>query len=632
MPGFSGLIDTSRVLADPASTQDRFERVQALPGIDFTHRAFRSSHCVVVNTLTGLLPQSLAQPAASPDGDVILFLDGEILNLAMLAGRAGTPLAPDADPCRILLALYQKHGLEFASLLNGEFTIVIHHQQAGRLLIVNDHLATRPLYYAVQGATLRFGSEKKAVLVGFDGRPSLDHVGLLQIFVHQHNLGSRTFIKEVASLPPSSVLEYGEGKVSVRNYRTPRFWREQPARREDELIEEWCEHMRQATAARIRGKSRIVFSLSGGLDSRAIAASIPRDFRPVAAWTRGEESSLEVKRAAEVAACLGLDYSFDRPHATPLSDYLNKVVWRTEGLMSAVHLQSIANHAPLKLRGDFLMGGHLGDMCSGKHIKPHMLLPRTRGQFVDAVFAGYSVGDQSSLSRLFNPSFLAATYPEVKAAFAESFARIEGLPNIKTYETWDLLEHESHMTCGSILIDNHRFGHIHPYKDMDYLNFVMPLPTGLRFMQAMYQAVIVRLGPEFRHVRNANNNMVLSGSLWGNRLNIATEQALKVRTRIMRKLQPGYRTWIERAEPQDRGAAIRQDAGVRRLIETYVNSASFDDAVFNRSGILGVLDEHYRGAPGYDQRLFMLATYVAAINYFVDRVHAECPSDTGVWS
>ena len=631
MPGYSGLIDTTRALADPVATQARFERIQALPGVEFIHRFFRSDHCVVVNTLTGLLPQSLTQPVIAAEGDEVLFLDGEIYNLDELANRLGSPASPDSDPCRVLLALYRKHGIDFAGLLNGEFAVVIYHQLSKRLLIVTDHLSTRPVYYAVQGGALRFGSEKKAVLVEFEGKPSLDHIGLLQVFVHQHNLGARTFIKEVSSLPPSTVLEYKDGKVGVSAYRQRRFWQDRPTLRESEFIEAWSERMRQSTAARLRGKRRIVFSLSGGLDSRAIAASIPRDFRPVSAWTRGEASSLEVKRASEVAASLGLDYSFDPPSATPLSEILNKIVWRTEGLMSAMHLQSIANHTPLKSRGDFLMGGHLGDMCSGKHIKPQMLLPRTRGQFVDAVFAGYSVENQASLGRLFNESFLAATFPAVKEDFAASFARIEGLSNIKTYEAWDLLEHESHMTCGSILVDNHRFGHIHPYKDMDYLNFVMPLPTRLRFMQAMYQAVIVKLGPEFRHVRNANNNMILSDSLWGNRFNIGIEQAQKVPTRIMRKLKPGYRTWIERAEPQDRAAAIRQDAGVRRFIEAYVNSASCDAAVFNKPGIMSVLDEHYRGASGNAHVLYMLATYVAAINYFVDRIHPECPSDTGSW-
>ncbi len=237
MPGYSGLIDTTRALADPAATQNRFERVQALPGIEFVHRSFRSANCVVVNTMTGLLPLTLSQPAIAAEGDEVLFLDGEIYNLDELANRLGSPVSPDADPGRILLALYRKHGIDFAGLLNGEYAVVIYHQQAKRLLILTDHLATRPVYYAIQGGALRFGSEKKAVLVEFDGKPSLDHVGLLQIFVHQHNLGARTFIKEISSLPPSSVLEYKDGKAAINAYRQRRFWQDRPAMREGEFIE-----------------------------------------------------------------------------------------------------------------------------------------------------------------------------------------------------------------------------------------------------------------------------------------------------------------------------------------------------------------------------------------------------------
>ncbi len=627
MPGLSGLIDTVKPLVGPDSLAERIDRVHALRGVKFHRKSYQTPHCLIVNTLTDIISSSLVQPAVSPDEDIVLFLDGEIYNSAALRRHLGRPEAPGAPTCQLLLDLYLRRGENFVTLLNGDFVVLIFHRRDRRLLVFNDHLATRPFYFSLQGTTLRFGSEKKPILATTEQKPALDPLGLLEVFAFAYNLGARTFIEGIESLTPASRLEYVNGRLLVSRYAPLGFGDRDLSRSPGDLIDEWCERMCRATERRLRGKERVNFGLSGGLDSRAVAVSVPRDFRPILAWTHGERTSLEVAYASRIARNLGFDHRVKEPHTTPITDFLHQSVWRTEGTMSVTMFLTITQHAELKRQGDFLLGGQLGDVASGGHLKPYMLLPRSRDAFRDAVFQNVPHYLAAKLRPIFNPAFLDRQLPLLKDAFDQSWAPLVGSSNPRIYESWDLFVRQPHMTCASSLVDRHLFGNIRPLFDREYLEFVMSLPTSLRFGQAMYQAVIHRLGPEIRHVPNANNNLLLQASIPGNRRNLVRDLLGKAHTRVMRKVIPGYRTQIEAARPHDRATTVRSDPELRRLLESFVNSPACDDAVFNKQGILRALEDHYCGAASYARRLCLLVTFAGAISMFLEGSCRECPPE-----
>ncbi|MBK6898650.1 MAG: hypothetical protein IPH09_05060 [bacterium] len=274
MPGISGIIDTVGSLADRDSLRRGCELVHELEGIRLHHVSATTADCVIVLTSTGLQrPPSDCLTVDNSRG-TRLVLHGEIFNerdLRSLAGeavRAGDPLGA------VLLCLFGKFGAGFIQRVNGEFTIAILQEREGRLLVFSDHLASKPFYYATRGTALVFGSEKKSILPLLGHAASLDPVGLLQVFVHSHNVGQRTFIREISSQPPASVLEYDHGRLRLTRYTGIPAARGLPTST-GSLIEAWCEQLAGATQRRLDGKTRVALSLSGGLDSRAVAAAIP---------------------------------------------------------------------------------------------------------------------------------------------------------------------------------------------------------------------------------------------------------------------------------------------------------------------------------------------------------------------
>jgi asparagine synthase (glutamine-hydrolysing) len=468
-----------------------------------------------------------------------------------------------------------------------------------------------------------FGSEKKSILAVVERAPALDPVGLLQMFALRHNLGARTFVEGLLFLTPDSWLEYADGRLDVR--RAPRLTFHVPVglRRPATLADEWAEHLRRATVQRLQGKERVVLSLSGGLDSRALACAIPRDWRPFTARTQGRADSLEVRYARDIARRLGLRHVHEDPEALPLSTVLPKVVWRTEGAIPFINAATMGRHAGVKQHGDFLMAGQLGGPLSGGRLYPFMFRPRSRRQFLDAVYRWYRPGPPGTLTQLFNADFLRTQEPAVYQSFLDSFQAIDADSNPQAFELWDLYERQVRLSLCAAPVDTFLFEHVRPFLDRQHIDFVLSLPAWLRYGQTLYQTMIYRLGPEVRDVPNANNNARLARTVGGGML----QRAGLLTRKAARRWFGGPRPRPGSDDPIDVTGQSRQDAGLRRLLEEFVSRPGFDDAVFNRAGIQAMLNAHYRAEVDYSRPLCLLATMAVAGDYFLARRPTVCPPE-----
>jgi asparagine synthase (glutamine-hydrolysing) len=623
MPGLCGLVTSGEKIVSETILQT-FEEVHKVKGMTYIRRSFGSDQVAIINLLTGLLPMTLTQPASDPTDNSLLFLEGEIFNLEDLICYAKE--TGDRSPCGILLALFLERGDEFISLVNGEFNIVIYQKRENRLIVFSDHIASMPMYYVEEKGRLLFGSEKKSFLPLLSECPTIDSLGLLQIVAHRHNLDELTFLRGIRRLVPGSRLEYAKGRLSVTRHQKLAFAVPEVPRPVEELLDEWATRLRHATQLRLNGKQRVLISLSAGLDSRAIACAIPRDFRPVSSRTRGVEGSLEATLAAAIADRLGFNHFREEPSTVPHSSIIPKIAWRTECETHFQHAISLSNHPTIKDRGDHIAGGWLGDVSSGGHISPRMLVPRSRQSFIDQVFRRYLAYSVSSLSRVFSRGIMQEIFPQLQTAFLESFSHFDAATNIQLYETWDLHQRQARMTTSSMPVDSYAFEKIRPFYDKEYLKFTLTLPFRVRLAQSLYQTMIYRLGPEIRSIPSSNTMQKVRGTILGNRMNKGLEWTQKAVTKGVRRVHSTYRNRIERHTREDMGSAIRKDLQFRCLIEDFVSSRDFDSAIFNQSGITTMLEEHYRGVADHTELLGYVATFSAGIPLFLNRT-PRCPRE-----
>ena len=92
-------------------------------------------------------PTSGKQPIISDDGHKVIAVNGEIYNHIYLKERH-TPdynFKTESD-CEVILALYQKKGIDFLNDLNGIFAFALYDSSNDKYLIARDHMGIIPLY------------------------------------------------------------------------------------------------------------------------------------------------------------------------------------------------------------------------------------------------------------------------------------------------------------------------------------------------------------------------------------------------------------------------------------------------------------------------------------------------------
>jgi asparagine synthetase B (glutamine-hydrolysing) len=624
MPGISGRIESGdRAIERPDGLLAAFDKVHALRGAPFVRRVHVSRSCVIHNLLTGLLTDTLAQPVADPRGRAVLLLEGEVFNLDEVAPLVKDPFG--SAPLEVLLGLFLEKGPDMAALLDGHFNIVIHEEKERMLTVISDRFASKPMYYREEGGGLLFGSEKKAILAASASAPRVDPLGLLQVIAHHHNLSGRTPIEGITRLAPSSFLRFREGHVEVRRYERMEFHVPPSPRRASDLIDDWIAGLRDDIARRLRGKTRVLISLSGGLDSRAMVCAFPRDFRPVWARTRAPADSLEFRCAAEIARCLGIDHFREHPADVPYSHFLSKAVWRTECEVNFTHCLSVAAHARMKEHGDHIFAGQSGAIVAGGHIYPYMLVPQSRESFLEKAFRRYVNNPEPILRSVFAREFLTRTMPLLKEAFIASFQPYEGA-NHDAMGVWNLLERQSRMTLSAAPIDSHLFEKVFGLLGRKYTDVGLSLPLRFRYGQGLRQAMIHHMAPEIRHVPYANTGLRLRPTVAGNLANKAIDLGRKCVRKALRTIGGGR----SESQPADRnrlGDALRTDPGFRKIIEDFVRSDACDGSIFNGPGILSLLDAHCGGKVDRASLLCLVATFAVGIRYFVCERRSACPEE-----
>ncbi len=108
--------------------------------------------------------ESGAQPLRSPDGRLVLAVNGEIYDHQALRRTVDYPFTTGSD-CEVLLPLWRDRGVEFLGDLDGIFAFVAYDTQTGDWLVARDAIGVIPLYMGrMDDGTLVVASEMKGLI------------------------------------------------------------------------------------------------------------------------------------------------------------------------------------------------------------------------------------------------------------------------------------------------------------------------------------------------------------------------------------------------------------------------------------------------------------------------------------
>ncbi len=215
------------------------------------------------------------QPMVSPDGKVLLTLNGEIYNaFDFKAGlQSWGYVFRSTSDTEVVLALYLRYGFTgMLERLNGMFAIVIIDLGKQELFMARDRFGIKPMYYLLNNRTFAFSSELKSFkfIENFNFRLRMDQLN--EYLLYRNNIEG-TLYKEIESLEPGSYISYRHdtGMIKRKYFSINDFSRE-TAR--EETLEYYKEKIKQWLGKSVRSQLmsdvRLGCQLSGGIDSSLV--------------------------------------------------------------------------------------------------------------------------------------------------------------------------------------------------------------------------------------------------------------------------------------------------------------------------------------------------------------------------
>ncbi len=219
------------------------------------------------------------QPIHNEDRTVWTVFNGEIYNFPQLRAELesrGHNFYTQSDT-EVIVHLYEEMGADCVTKLRGMFAIAVWDETRQRLLLARDRLGKKPLHYAVHDGRLLFGSEIKTI---FGVAPELaqpNPEALLQYFYFGYVPDPLTAFRHVHKLPPGHLLEFSDGKLSLRQYwDVPAYGTLRP-NSEEECLEMLEAKLSEAVRIRLMSEVPLGALLSGGVDSSIVVALMARE-------------------------------------------------------------------------------------------------------------------------------------------------------------------------------------------------------------------------------------------------------------------------------------------------------------------------------------------------------------------
>ena len=255
------------------------------------------------------LSQAGCQPMLSRDESVGIVFNGAIYNFRVLRQEleaAGRCFRSQTDT-EVLVEGYLAWGIdELVRRIRGMFAFGLWDDRSRKLFLVRDRLGVKPLVYTIRDGVLVFASTARALrAAGVEGE--LDERAIADVLEYGFVDETHSIYRDIHKLPPATILEFTDGKVSTRRYwEAPRPALE-PVRFENS-VERTQELLLNAVRQRLEADVPVGALLSGGVDSALVCWAINALGADITAFTVGTPgaSSDETSDALQTAREIGI--------------------------------------------------------------------------------------------------------------------------------------------------------------------------------------------------------------------------------------------------------------------------------------------------------------------------------------
>jgi asparagine synthase (glutamine-hydrolysing) len=557
------------------------------------------------------------QPACNEDNSLLAIMEGEVYDYAERRrelSAAGHAFLTDSH-AELLVHGYESKGKAFFRDLNGTFVAAIWDVRNRRLVLVNDRVGMKPLYYAKLRGRLLFASEIKALLVDQHVSRKPDPRGIAQFFGFGQLLGEDTLLEAVRHVPAASWLTYD---AAVDTWTVDSYWRLETAcanhsESETSLLDRIDVAFKRAVDRRAAGTGHLGLSLSGGLDARSILAVLDPG-TPITTVCLGVAGSMDHNSAQQMAnlfGCRHRNFYLTKQFLSNFEQHLRWLVHVTDG-----HYQSQCVTVPTlpvfrELGIEVLLRGHAGELLhmnkaysyslgrDALAIRDAKLLEEWLYQHLGAFLS------TSGAAPLFAKAYTgmeSLARESLRACLAQS-AHVE--PPVHRVWHLFLMQRLRRETALSMV----EFGcHVEtrlPFLDNELIDVLFGVPPELKLGDKIQAHILARRRPAFLKVVNTNTGAPLGA---GRLRSLVAKAKLKVLAKLgVRGYQPYERL----------GRWLRQDL---RLLVTrlLLGDRCLDRGVFDPQTVRAVVDGHLTNKRNHTFLLMAMMIFELGQREFID--------------
>jgi len=424
-----------------------------------------------------------AQPYLAHAGQVQIFLHGEIYRDATIP----------SNPLEWIAELYQAHGQDFATYLKGSFIVLVIDQERQWVLLANDRLASRPLFYFQDETAFYFTPEIKSLLAIPSLRRMLYLPAVADFLTNGHFTTNHTLLERVHWLDSATVL-----CISGEQVKQKKYW--QFAIQEDvrdlglDTYREKLSHLlRQAVRRCLSTDARYGILLSGGHDSKSILGSsleiLPAQTINTISWGREENiPHSDCVVARRLAEALGTNHQFYLLTAEEILADFRTFVWMGEGLTDFPEAYTVFDRIREQQAVDIVLRG---DQCFGDSHWTTVHDEFSMFRSLDLRVLHYMPDYRSIL----NPAYY-QQFCEFDAVTRQRLSERCTAHNIFARKHFYYLDIRNKYYLNPLnYVKNFALESFRPLLDYDLLDFVTTLPLKYRLGKRFWRATVSELFP-----------------------------------------------------------------------------------------------------------------------------------------
>ncbi len=388
-----------------------------------------------------------------------------------------------------------------ADRLNGRFVIVIGDKHRREWHLITDRVGAMHCYAVWRdGRAVQIGTDLASLTIDASTR-ELDRQAVASFFGLGFFLDDRTYYTDTRILLPRSIYRF-DGQGNQIEHRFYFSWHHtvDQTRTYGETVEEYDTLLRQAVR-RCTATGRTVLPLSGGLDSRSLAAVVPPGPSTVVYSYGYSPDSVETQIASRVARARG--FTFTGHVIEPyLFDRLPEITLALHGSQDIPTARQASISGWLNQHADAVISGLWGDVwCDQMGLADGLPEGKTPGQY--AYYKMAKRGRGWLLDQVCRPHFEAGDIEEmltekISAGLAE-FDHIADLDfRLKVYKTtrWSF-------RWSNASLRGFEIGAVPrlPYYDIDLIDFFCTVPTGFVRDRRVQIDHLKRYAPDLARIR-----------------------------------------------------------------------------------------------------------------------------------